>query len=138
MLVAASQMQEQEVGDGTNTVIILAASLLENAEELIRMVIIFISFYIILCLFKSAFPTKGLTPTEIAEGYDLAMKKALEIMPDLVCDSVKDLRDINSIKKAVRCSVASKRYGDDEFLANLVCDASGKRYFIKYETYTSC
>jgi T-complex protein 1 subunit theta len=47
-------------------------------------------------------------------------------MPDLVCDSVKDLRDINSIKKAVRCSVASKRYGDDEFLANLVCDASVK------------
>lgn len=38
MLIFASQMQEQEVGDGTNSVIILAAALLEHAEELIRMV----------------------------------------------------------------------------------------------------
>lgn len=38
MIILASQMQEQEVGDGTNLVMILAASLLENAEELLRMV----------------------------------------------------------------------------------------------------
>lgn len=38
MLIAASQMQESEVGDGTNFVVILGASLLENAEELLRMV----------------------------------------------------------------------------------------------------
>lgn len=38
MLIFASQMQQQEVGDGTNAVIILASALLEHAEELIRMV----------------------------------------------------------------------------------------------------
>ena len=38
MLVMASQQQEQECGDGTNFVLILAGALLENAEELIRMV----------------------------------------------------------------------------------------------------
>lgn len=38
MIVLASQMQEQEVGDGTNLVVILAGTLLEKAEELIRMV----------------------------------------------------------------------------------------------------
>ena len=41
-------MQEQDVGDGTDFVIILAGALLKQAEALIRM---------------------GLTPNEIAEGY---------------------------------------------------------------------
>jgi chaperonin GroEL (HSP60 family) len=31
-------MQEQEVGDGTNFVIILAGALLQEAEDLLRMV----------------------------------------------------------------------------------------------------
>jgi T-complex protein 1 subunit theta len=38
MMILGSQMQEQEVGDGTNFVIILAGALLEQAEALIRMV----------------------------------------------------------------------------------------------------
>ena len=38
MMILGSQMQEQEVGDGTNFVIILAGALLEQAEELIQMV----------------------------------------------------------------------------------------------------
>jgi T-complex protein 1 subunit theta len=38
MLVLASQQQEQECGDGTNFVLIFAGALLENAEQLIRMV----------------------------------------------------------------------------------------------------
>lgn len=37
-MILGSQMQEQEVGDGTNFVIILAGALLEQAENLIRMV----------------------------------------------------------------------------------------------------
>ena len=38
MLVLAAQQQEQECGDGTNFVLVFAGALLENAEELIRMV----------------------------------------------------------------------------------------------------
>lgn len=37
MLVMASHMQEQEVGDGTNFVLVFAGVLLEVAEELLRM-----------------------------------------------------------------------------------------------------
>lgn len=37
-MILASQMQEEEVGDGTNFVIVLAGSLLENAQDLLRMV----------------------------------------------------------------------------------------------------
>lgn len=42
LMILASQMQEQEVGDGTNFVIIFAGALLEGAEDLLRMVIIYI------------------------------------------------------------------------------------------------
>lgn len=38
MLVMASQQQEQECGDGTNFILVFAGALLENAEELLRMV----------------------------------------------------------------------------------------------------
>lgn len=38
-------MQEQEVGDGTNFVIILAGALLQEAEELLRMVNYSINFF---------------------------------------------------------------------------------------------
>lgn len=37
LLVMASHMQEQEVGDGTNFVLVFAGALLEQAEELLRM-----------------------------------------------------------------------------------------------------
>ena len=38
MLVLASQQMEQEVGDGTNLVMVFAGALLEYAEEIVRMV----------------------------------------------------------------------------------------------------
>jgi T-complex protein 1 subunit theta len=38
LMVLASQMQEQEIGDGTNFVIIFSGALLEAAEDLLRMV----------------------------------------------------------------------------------------------------
>ncbi len=38
MVVMASHQQELECGDGTNFVLIFAGALLENAEELLRMV----------------------------------------------------------------------------------------------------
>lgn len=41
----ASEMQEQEVGDGTNFVIILAGALLEQAEHLLKMVSTRVYFY---------------------------------------------------------------------------------------------
>ena len=39
MIVMASQQQEQESGDGTNFVIAFAGALVEQAEELLRLVI---------------------------------------------------------------------------------------------------
>ena len=38
LMISGSQMQEQEIGDGTNFVIIFSGALLEAAEDLLRMV----------------------------------------------------------------------------------------------------
>lgn len=102
MLLMASQMQEAEVGDGTNQVLMLAAALLNGAEDLIKM---------------------GLKPVEIADGYDLALKKALEILPELSVGEVKDLKDHNEVKKAIRAALMSKQYGQEDVLAELVAKA---------------
>jgi len=59
LLVMASQAQEQEMGDGTNLVLILAGELLKKAESLLVM---------------------GLHPSDVIQGYELAGAKAQEIL----------------------------------------------------------
>uniref|UniRef100_A0A672HMH0 T-complex protein 1 subunit theta n=1 Tax=Salarias fasciatus TaxID=181472 RepID=A0A672HMH0_SALFA len=102
MIVMASHMQEQEVGDGTNFVLVFAGALLELAEELLRM---------------------GLSVSEVIEGYEKACKKALEILPDCVCSSAKNLHDVKEAASLIRTAVMSKQYGNEDFLANLIAQA---------------
>merc|ERR1712203_670816 len=102
LMILGSQMQENEVGDATNFVIIFAGALLRASEELLRM---------------------GLKPTEVAEGYEMALEKALEILQTLSCFEVKNTRDEESVKKAVRTAVMSKQYGNEDFLASLITKA---------------
>jgi len=102
LLILGSQMQENEIGDATNFVIIFAGALLRVSEELLRM---------------------GLKPTEVADGYEIALNKALEILPSLSCYEVTNSRDEESVKKAVRTAVMSKQYGNEDFLADLITKA---------------
>jgi len=102
MMILGSQMQENEIGDATNFVIILAGQLLKQAEDLIRM---------------------GLKPTEIADGYERALDKALEILDTLVCAEVKNTKDLKEVEKAIRSAVMSKQYGSEDFLASLITKA---------------
>ncbi|KAM3932922.1 T-complex protein 1 subunit theta isoform 1-T1 [Leptodactylus fuscus] len=102
MIVMASHMQEQEVGDGTNFVLVFAGALLELAEELLRM---------------------GLSVSEVIEGYEKACKKALEILPDLVCSNAKNLRDINEAASLMQTAIMSKQYGNEAFLSKLIAQA---------------
>ncbi len=104
MLILGSQMQEQEVGDGTNFVIIFAGALLEQAEALIRM---------------------GLTPNEIAEGYEKALEKALEILPNLVCQTIENVQDLAVITKAIKSAIMAKQYGNESFITPLIAEACG-------------
>ncbi|GBP42328.1 T-complex protein 1 subunit theta [Eumeta japonica] len=102
LMVLASQMQDSEVGDGTNFVIVLSGALLEAAEELLRL---------------------GVTTSEIADGYEKALDKCLEILPELVCYEIKDCKDVKEVAKGIRPSIMSKQYGYEDFIAELVAKA---------------
>ncbi|KAL0133470.1 hypothetical protein PUN28_000898 [Cardiocondyla obscurior] len=102
LLVLASKMQEAEVGDGTNFVIIFAGELLHAAEGLLRL---------------------GITTSEIIEGYETVLNKALEILPTLIVHEVKDVRNEEQVKKGIRSTVMSKQYGNEDIIASLVTKA---------------
>ncbi|XP_059149519.1 T-complex protein 1 subunit theta-like [Physella acuta] len=102
ILVMASQQQEQECGDGTNFVLGFAGALLENAEELLKM---------------------GLSVAEVTEGYEMALKKALDILPGLSLGNIKNLRNKEEALPAVRSAIMSKQYGNEDFLAGIITDA---------------
>ncbi|XP_037125179.1 T-complex protein 1 subunit theta isoform X2 [Syngnathus acus] len=102
MVVMASHMQEQEVGDGTNFVLVFAGALLELAEELLRM---------------------GLSVSEVIEGYEMACRKALELLPECVCSTAKNLHDLKEASAMIRTAITSKQYGNEDYLANLIAQA---------------
>lgn len=102
LMVLASQMQDSEVGDGTNFVIVISGTLLEAAEELLRL---------------------GITTSEIAEGYERALDKCLEILPELVCYEIKDYKNVQEISKGIEPSIMSKQYGHEGFITGLVAKA---------------
>src|SRR5271157_4115183 len=62
MVIEVAQAQDDEVGDGTTTAVVLVGALMEQAELLLA---------------------KKIHPTVIAQGYRLSMEKALEILKDL-------------------------------------------------------
>jgi len=102
ILVMASQQQEQECGDGTNFVLGFAGALLENAEELLRM---------------------GLSVAEVTEGFEMACKKVLDILPELSIGKIEDLRSPKEVMPAIRTAVMSKQYGNEDFLSELIASA---------------
>ncbi|XP_077448913.1 T-complex protein 1 subunit theta isoform X2 [Stigmatopora argus] len=102
MIVMASHMQEHEVGDGTNFVLVFAGALLDLAEELLRM---------------------GLSVSEVIDGYEKACRKALELLPECVCSSAKNLHDVKEASALIRTAVTSKQYGNEDFLSNLIAQA---------------
>lgn len=99
LMIMASQMQESEVGDGTNFVVILCGALLEAAEDLLRL---------------------GVNVTDICEGYEKGLEKIFEILPTLVCHEVDNVRDLEQVKIALKASIMSKQLGNEEFLVDLI------------------
>lgn len=85
MMVEVSKTQDNEVGDGTTTVVILAGELLGKAEELID---------------------KKVHPTVIIDGYRKASSKALEIFEEIGIE-VNPL-DEEYLKRVALTSLESK------------------------------
>jgi len=77
MIVEVAKTQEDEVGDGTTTAVVLAGELLKNAEKLLD---------------------EKIHPTIITKGYRLAAEKAQEILNDIAEDvSIQDMEILKSI-----------------------------------------
>lgn len=62
LLVELSKSQDNEVGDGTTGVVVLAGALLEQAEKLLD---------------------KGLHPLKISDGYDIAVEIATKRLEEV-------------------------------------------------------
>ncbi|GAA5945501.1 hypothetical protein JCM1841_004977 [Sporobolomyces salmonicolor] len=102
VLVMASQQQEAEMGDRTNLVMILAGELLRKAEYLLTM---------------------GLHPSEVVLGYELAREKAIEELDKLAIRSLETPLTEESLKLALKPTLAAKQYGAEDLLASLVSEA---------------
>jgi thermosome len=101
MMVEVAKTQDNEAGDGTTTVVVLAGELLAKAEELIG---------------------KNIHPTIIIDGYKKAMEKALEILEKIAIPV--DLNSTEYLKKTAMTSMASKLVAEHkEYLADLAVKA---------------
>ena len=101
MMVEVAKTQDDEVGDGTTTSVIVAGELLGKAEDLIN---------------------KNVHPTVIIDGYRKAADKALETLENIAI--AVDPKDKGSLKKVAMTSMASKLVAQNrEQLAELTVDA---------------
>ena len=102
VLQELSRLQDSEVGDGTTSVVLIAAELLRRANELVK---------------------AGIHPTSIIQGYRIAMKEAIKYVQSTVALKTTTLTDEQLISVA-RTSLNSKFIGsEDDFFAKMVVQA---------------
>ncbi|KAL9657596.1 hypothetical protein ABK040_012676 [Willaertia magna] len=101
-LVELAQTQDEAVGDGTTSVVLLAAELLKQAQELIK---------------------EKIHPTNIISGYKLATRKAIEFLKSDLQISTGSL-DTNALINVAKTSMSSKILGpESDFFAPLCVNA---------------
>ena len=66
----------------------------------------------------------GLHPSEIVQGYELARDKALESLAELEVGKIELPPTQQSLKNSITTSLASKQFGHEDFLADLVSQAA--------------
>jgi thermosome len=101
MMVEVAKTQDDMVGDGTTTAVVLAGELLKKAEELLD---------------------QNIHPTVIVSGYRKAAQKAVEVINKIA--KPVDIEDRETLRKVALTSMASKAVGTArEHLAEIAIDA---------------
>lgn len=65
----------------------------------------------------------GLHTSDIVAGYQRAYEKTLEILPGLVVKTVGNVRDPIELKIAIKSVIATKQYGYEDLLSELIVHA---------------
>ncbi|KAI8645839.1 T-complex protein 1 subunit epsilon [Parasitella parasitica] len=87
LLVQLSQSQDQEIGDGTTGVVVLAGALLEQCEQLLD---------------------RGIHPIRIADGFERACAVAVKHL-DEISDTIEFSKEnVSNLKKTAMTSLGSK------------------------------
>ena len=101
MMVEVAKTQDDMVGDGTTTAVVLAGELLKRAEELLD---------------------QNIHPTIIVSGYRKAVQNTMETMNKIAIPV--DIEDRETLRKVALTSMASKAVGPaKEHLAEIAIDA---------------
>jgi thermosome len=101
MMVEVAKTQDDMVGDGTTTAVILAGELLQKAEDLLE---------------------QNIHPTIIVQGYRKAVEKAVESLAQLAITI--DIDDRAALKNVSMTSMGSKAVGDARgHLSDITIDA---------------
>ncbi|HDL16097.1 MAG TPA: thermosome subunit [Euryarchaeota archaeon] len=101
MVVEIAKTQEDEVGDGTTTAVVIAGELLKRAEDLLE---------------------QDVHPTIIASGYRLAAEKAKEILTNIAKEISKDDEEL-LIKVATTSMTGKGAEKAKDYLSELIVKA---------------
>jgi T-complex protein 1 subunit epsilon len=87
LMVELSQSQDDEIGDGTTGVVVLAGALLEQAENLLK---------------------KGIHPVRIAEGFEKAASVAIQTLGSIAETMDIQANDHQALKTTAQTTLSSK------------------------------
>ncbi len=87
LMVELAKSQDDEIGDGTTGVVVLAGALMEHAEALLD---------------------KGIHPIRIADGYEMAAKVACENLDKTAIGYPIDLNNLEPLIQTAMTTLGSK------------------------------